>query len=170
MSSRCYCAGNGDVGLAWPRITRRMVMHQDDGSSVELKPPFDNFARVNRCVAKRTVAKQLVTNQPMTDVEEEHAKLLGSPRGQRSAQIMHKCLGVPEHWALLKIKTQHVTKGVAQCAEPCHNVRLTPIARAIASGEAMKSPESEENVPSSWSAMGSARQPAKGSSKRAKRV
>ena len=52
-----------------------MVVHQHDGGGGELECPFDHLARIDRRVVDGSGLLQLVGDQRVTLVEEQHAEL-----------------------------------------------------------------------------------------------
>ena len=70
---------HADVGLTWAGVTRRMVVHKDDGSGVQFQGAFDDLARVDRNMVNGAARLFFVGDQGVFGVEKEDAELFGFP-------------------------------------------------------------------------------------------
>jgi len=67
-------ARDGDVGFGRGRVAGRMVVHQDQGGSVEFEGALDDLARIDRRVVDRAALLPLVLDQHVLAVEEQQVE------------------------------------------------------------------------------------------------
>jgi hypothetical protein len=66
--------GDRDIGLGRRRVTRRVIVHQDQRRGAKLQRPFDHLAGIDRRVIDRAALLLLVGDQRILAVEEEEVK------------------------------------------------------------------------------------------------
>src|SRR5579872_2438661 len=80
QAQRCGSCGdlfcNGNVVFTWRWVAARMVVDEDDGGSAQIERALYHLARVNGRMVDRAGLLDLVGNQRMLVVEEQHAELL----------------------------------------------------------------------------------------------
>ena len=76
-----------DIGRGWRRIPARVIVHEDQGRGLQFKRSLQDLARINRRMVDRSLAQDLVADQPVLPVKEQHAELLRAKACHRSPAI-----------------------------------------------------------------------------------
>ena len=77
-----------DVGMRRRRIAGWVIVDEDHGCGRKLERPFDDLARIDRCVIDRTGLLHFVGNQLVALVEKKDAELFPLGEGLGAAAIV----------------------------------------------------------------------------------
>ena len=83
-----------DIAAAGIGIARRMVVNEDQPGCADLQRPAHDLARIDRGFEDRSPADDLVADQPVAAVEEQHPELLALGMGLVEHQIIEQRPGI----------------------------------------------------------------------------
>lgn len=98
--------GDRDVLFAGRRIAARMIMDEDQARRAEIERPADHLARIDGGLARRAFAHQLVADEHVACVEEQHAHALDRDMGEIDVQIVEQRLPAVDHRPRLHFRAQ----------------------------------------------------------------
>ena len=92
-------AGHLDIVPAGGRISRWVIVHENDGAGLQFQRALHDFARIHWCLVHRSLAHRFIADQDVAVVEKQHPELLCQLVREAGVQIVHHRIEICQHRA-----------------------------------------------------------------------